>query len=66
MATLEVEFEQMEGKLSKGDEVDLELYRALTGILSRVGGSLGIKRAIEPTGPKPPTEYAALKRGTTP
>lgn len=56
----------MEGKLSKGDEVDLELYRALTGILSRVGGSLGIKRAIEPTGPKSATEYAALKRGTTP
>ncbi len=31
VATLEVELEQMEGKLSKGEDVDLELYRALTG-----------------------------------
>ncbi len=44
VATLEVELEQMEGKLSKGEEVDLELYRALTGTLSRVGTSLGVKR----------------------
>ncbi len=45
VATLEVELEQMEGKLSKGEDVDLELYRALTGTLSRVGTGLGIKRA---------------------
>ena len=44
VATLEVELEQMEGRLSKGEDIDLELYRALTGTLSRVGTGLGIKR----------------------
>ncbi len=66
VATLEVELEQMEGKLSKGEEVDLELYRALTGTLSRVGTSLGVKRVAKPSGPKSVAEYAAMKRGTTP
>ena len=62
VATLEVELEQMEGKLSKGEEVDLELYRALTGTLSRVGTSLGVKRIAKPSGPKSVAEYAAMKR----
>ena len=44
-ATLAVELEAMEGKLSMGEEVDLDLYSRVAGHLRRVHESLGIKRA---------------------
>jgi hypothetical protein len=43
-STLEVELEQMEGKLSLGQEIDLDLFARATGNLRRVWDSLGLKR----------------------
>ena len=45
VATIEVELEQMEGKLSKGENVDLDLYNRMTGTLARTIERLGLKRA---------------------
>jgi hypothetical protein len=43
-ATLEVELEQMEGKLSLGETIDLDVFGRATGNLRRVWDSLGLKR----------------------
>jgi hypothetical protein len=43
-ATIEVELEKLEGRLSEGDEVDLDAYGRLVGQLRRILESLGIKR----------------------
>jgi hypothetical protein len=43
-ATLEVELERMEGKLSQGENVDLDKYGRATGNLRRVLESLGLER----------------------
>jgi hypothetical protein len=43
-ATLEVELEQMEGKLSLGETIDLDVFGRATGNLRRVWESLGLKR----------------------
>jgi hypothetical protein len=43
-ATLEVELERMEGKLSQGEHVDLDKYGRATGNLRRVLESLGLER----------------------
>jgi hypothetical protein len=43
-ATLEVELEQMEGKLSLGQEIDLDLFGRATNSLRRVWRDLGLKR----------------------
>lgn len=45
VATIEIQLEQMEGKLSKGEDTDLGLYREMTGTLTRTLNALGIKRA---------------------
>ena len=47
-ATLEIELESLEGQLSKGERVDLKLYRELTGTLARTLGDLGIERRAKP------------------
>ena len=43
-ATIEVQLEQMEGRLSKGEEVDFDLYTRCAGHLRRLLETLGIKR----------------------
>jgi hypothetical protein len=43
-STLEVELERMEGKLSQGEEVDLDVFGRATGNLRRVLESLGLER----------------------
>ncbi len=50
-ATLACELEGMEGKLSMGDEVDLDLYSRVAGHLRRIHESLGIKRAARDVTP---------------
>lgn len=47
VATLEIELEQMEGRLSKGDGIDLDLYNRMTGTLGRTIDRLGIKRVAK-------------------
>jgi hypothetical protein len=43
-ATIELELEMMEGKLSLGEAVDLDLYNRLSGNLRRILESIGIER----------------------
>jgi hypothetical protein len=43
-AALEVELEQMEGRLSLGETIDLDVFGRATGNLRRVWESLGLKR----------------------
>jgi hypothetical protein len=45
-ATLEVELEQMEGRLSLGQSIDLDVFGRATGNLRRVWESLGLKRDL--------------------
>ena len=66
VATLECELESMEGRMSAGIPVDIELYARLTGRLCRLLEMIGIKRlkpsdaftelarAFEGYPPKPP------------
>lgn len=44
VATIEITLEQMEGQLSKGEDVDLGMYREMTGQLTRTINALGIRR----------------------
>ncbi len=44
VATIEITLEQMEGQLSKGEDVDLGMYREMTGQLTRTLNAMGIKR----------------------
>ena len=43
-ATIETELEMLEGKLSMGQDADLDLYNRLSGNLRRICESLGLKR----------------------
>jgi hypothetical protein len=43
-ATLEVECEQMEGRLSLGEQIDLDVFGRATGNLRRVWECLGVSR----------------------
>jgi hypothetical protein len=45
-ATLEVELEQMEGRLSLGETIDLDVFGRGVGNLRRVWESLGLKREL--------------------
>lgn len=63
VATFEVELEQMEGKLSKGEPVDLDLYNRMTGTLGRTLDRLGLKRVARNIGPTDIYEYARQKNG---
>jgi hypothetical protein len=44
VSTLELECEQMEGKLSMGLEIDLDLYQRTANSMRRILESLGLKR----------------------
>jgi hypothetical protein len=44
-ATLECELERLEGLLSTGEEVDLDLYGRISGQLRRILETLGVQRA---------------------
>lgn len=44
-ATIACELEGMEGKLSMGEEVDLDLYARVAGHLRRIHETIGVKRA---------------------
>jgi hypothetical protein len=59
-STLEVELERMEGKLSQGEQVDLDKYGRATGNLRRVLETLGVKR--EPRNITQETDEARLSR----
>src|SRR6516162_2722052 len=59
-STLEVELERMEGKLSQGEQVDLDKYGRATGNLRRVLETLGLKR--EPRDITQETDEACLNR----
>jgi hypothetical protein len=45
-ATLEIELEDMEGQLSKGEEVNLDLYGRIAGHLRRYLETLGVRRCV--------------------
>jgi hypothetical protein len=59
-ATLEVELELMEGRLSQGENVDIDKYGRATGNLRRVLETLGLKR--EPRDITQETDEARLSR----
>ena len=44
VATIEIELEQLEGKLSKGEPVDLDAYTRASSHLRRILECLGLKR----------------------
>src|ERR1700720_1644609 len=44
VSTLEIECEQAEGKLSMGEEVDLDLFQRMTNSLRRTLETLGLER----------------------
>jgi hypothetical protein len=53
VSTLEIECEQSEGKLSMGQEIDLDLYQRMLNSLRRALETLGIERrakAVTPDG----------------
>lgn len=61
VATIELELEQMDGKLSMGEKVDLDAYSRAAGHLRRIFDSLGIKRTSKTITPDLAT-YMAAKR----
>lgn len=44
-SSIEVELEQLEGRLSKGEEVDLDAYTRAASHLRRILEALGLERA---------------------
>ena len=44
VSTFEIELEKLEGRMSMGDDVDLDLYSRVSGQLRRILESLGIER----------------------
>ncbi len=50
-ATLACECEGMDGKLSMGEDVDLDLYARVAGHLRRIHETIGIKRAARDVTP---------------
>jgi hypothetical protein len=51
VSTLELECEQAEGRLSMGQEIDLDLYQRITNSLRRALESLGLQRRPKDIGP---------------
>ena len=60
-ATIEVELERMEGRLSVGESVDLDQYVRAVGHLRRVLETLGIERAKRDVTPRDLHEYLTRK-----
>jgi hypothetical protein len=50
-STLEIELEQMEGKLSMGQEIDLDLFQRTANSLRRIFETLGLKRVARDVTP---------------
>lgn len=44
-STIEIELESMEGRLSRGEDVDLDLFNRAAGNLRRLLETLGIQRS---------------------
>jgi hypothetical protein len=51
VATIELELEQLEGKLSKGEPVDLDIYTRSASHLRRILETLGIERVARDVTP---------------
>jgi hypothetical protein len=47
-AALEIELEALEGKLSRGEAIDLDMFGRLSGHLRRVLETVGIQRVARP------------------
>ena len=60
-AAMEIELERMEGKLSKGEEVNLDLYTRTAGHLRRYLETLGVERTARDITPSI-TEIVAQHR----
>lgn len=57
-AAIEVELEQMEGLMSKGETVDLDSFIRASGLLRRLLETLGIERKARDVTPDLPTYLA--------
>ncbi len=69
-ATLETQCELMEGKLSLGKSIDLDLYNRLVGSLRRVFETIGLERIAVDVGPptilfSPPSSAVEAPRSCT-
>jgi hypothetical protein len=60
VAAMEIELEEMEGKLSKGEDVNLDLYTRTAGHLRRYLETLGVERVARDITPSL-HEYLAQK-----
>ena len=60
-ATLEVQLEALEGQLSLGEEINIDVYSRVVGHLRRVLETLGIERRSKDVTPSL-SEYLASKR----
>jgi hypothetical protein len=65
VATIEIELEQLEGKLSKGEAVDLDGYTRAASHLRRILETLGIARKMK-TVPNLKEYLAGKQTGTVP
>jgi hypothetical protein len=63
-SALELELEQLEGKLSQGEDVDLDRYGRAASHLRRILETLGIKRVPRSVNDLPLRERLALEAGT--
>lgn len=61
VSAIEVELEQMEGRMSKGEAVDLDGYTRAAGHLRRLLESLGIERRARDVTPPDLRTYLAQK-----
>ncbi len=57
-AAIELELEQLEGKLSQGEEVDLDAFGRAASHLRRLWETLGIERRARDVTPPSPLDYA--------
>ncbi len=64
-ATIEVELEGLEGKLSKGEDIDLDAFTRAAGHLRRILETLGIKRAPRDVTPSLAEYLASQKHGAS-
>jgi hypothetical protein len=64
IATTEVQIEQMEAKMSEGDDsVDLDLFNRFAGNLRRMLESIGLERRARDVGPTLASIADEIKRG---
>jgi hypothetical protein len=47
VATFEIELEKLEGRMSMGEDVNLDLYSRVSGQLRRILETLGIERVAK-------------------